>query len=728
MRRWPLLAGLLLAVVASITRAQTQAPTPPPAAPPADPLAGYITPSEWLSRQPKPKFKEGHTLPMLTRYGWDLDFETQKEFADWGYCLQTDTYTDMNWVDRFLNPDPKDEPAAHRVKLIELVRANPTKYKLAVGTSRELPPYDKAPPETFARDKDGHLLTDQAKSQDGTAWTKGMSAVLSPAAPDSFWEESGRLQAAPLKRLNEAVPITIILNGGEYGLGIAGWSQKVWEKDPAIVKAQGNKSWTQYSSERTGRSQTIIAGVIRKAVPKAEYIYYCAGGSGIRNQYDGWDRWSGHYEDFRGIGKVATGQAYYRDFNDGWLGGVDLLTQFLNARGQEIGGGQPFHYGWLCGGYKQLHVGPDVSDIPRYMGFLRCAYTAGMIGGNAGYYNYPDFNTSKPEDGPGKYFQARRGFQAVFPPDDPPMWMEQMMALSRVHAQFSHLEHYLRQGDLVAGPYFHSWSHDQPAYELLPVELADQKKPTAKGEVKVEQQDATGWEKTEFDDAAWKRIDLPQPKPNIFAKVEGWQGADGVVWFRRTVDIPVAWAGKELVLKLAGCDDSDTTYWNGEKIGQTLYWTVPREYRIPADMVKAGKTVIAVRAEDRFGGGGLCIIPGQAETLSLAPADGTAPISLDGPWKHAIAKAVLAVHAGKTDEKYALLPGRPVRVLARKLKDQPRWLITAWAADGTEREIKVPVPDLGEIALKATAEANVYEATLEDGKPALRLATGGQRD
>jgi hypothetical protein len=35
----------------------------------------------------------------------------------------------------------------------------------------------------------------------------------------------------------------------------------------------------------------------------------------------------------------------------------------------------------------------------------------------------------------------------------------------------------------------------------------------------------------------------------------------------------------------------------------------------------------------------------------------------------------------------------------------------------------VPVPDLGEVIRKATADANVYEAVLKNGKQFMRLAT-----
>ena len=42
---------------------------------------------------------------------------------------------------------------------------------------------------------------------------------------------------------------------------------------------------------------------------------------------------------------------------------------------------------------------------------------------------------------------------------------------------------------------------------------------------------------------------------------------DGAVWFRKVVELPESWSGKDLVLKLTPIDDHDVTYFNGTKIG-----------------------------------------------------------------------------------------------------------------------------------------------------------------
>lgn len=78
-------------------------------------------------------------------------------------------------------------------------------------------------------------------------------------------------------------------------------------------------------------------------------------------------------------------------------------------------------------------------------------------------------------------------------------------------------------------------------------------------------------------------------------------GFSGLVWFRKTIDIPAGWAGKDLILNLGVIDDNDFTYFNGIQIGHTEGWMAPRSYKIPKELVKKGKAVIAVRVMDTGG-------------------------------------------------------------------------------------------------------------------------------
>jgi hypothetical protein len=75
----------------------------------------------------------------------------------------------------------------------------------------------------------------------------------------------------------------------------------------------------------------------------------------------------------------------------------------------------------------------------------------------------------------------------------------------------------------------------------------------------------------------------------------------------------------------------------------------------------------------------------------------------------------------KDQPAYEFPTTRPnVRVLARKLPQQPKWLIAAWASDGVEGSATIAIPALGSVALHARATGSVYVAMLNNGNPLLR--------
>jgi sialate O-acetylesterase len=136
------------------------------------------------------------------------------------------------------------------------------------------------------------------------------------------------------------------------------------------------------------------------------------------------------------------------------------------------------------------------------------------------------------------------------------------------------------------------------------------------------------WSSSLFDDSAWKTMSLPALWKDV-----GLGDFDGVVWYRKTVDLPDTWTGQELSLNLGPIDDEDTTWFNGVKVGNTARWDRNRKYGIPADLVRRGSNVIAVRVLDTNKGGG---IYGKPKQLSLSPAKmakGVSPLSLAGSWK-----------------------------------------------------------------------------------------------
>lgn len=134
------------------------------------------------------------------------------------------------------------------------------------------------------------------------------------------------------------------------------------------------------------------------------------------------------------------------------------------------------------------------------------------------------------------------------------------------------------------------------------------------------------WTAPSLSEEDWQTISLPG-----YWEGKGLKDFDGIIWFRRSLEIPAEWAGKPLTLRLGMIDDEDITYFNGVEIARGAGYMTPRTYTIPAKLVKAGKAVLAVRVSD-FGGEG--DIHGKAEELYVE-ADGKR-ICLAGDWKYRI--------------------------------------------------------------------------------------------
>jgi len=142
----------------------------------------------------------------------------------------------------------------------------------------------------------------------------------------------------------------------------------------------------------------------------------------------------------------------------------------------------------------------------------------------------------------------------------------------------------------------------------------------------------------DLDDSQWPHIKVP----GIWEDAGlGLGGLDGVVWFRKTVELSAEDAGKPAVLDLGPVDDADDTYVNGVKVGATNNYSAPRHYTIPAGVLKAGKNVIAVRVLDTGGGGGM---HGLAEEMKLSV--NTRELPLAGSWSFRVAEIRMDVALG----------------------------------------------------------------------------------
>src|SRR5262249_51573020 len=137
----------------------------------------------------------------------------------------------------------------------------------------------------------------------------------------------------------------------------------------------------------------------------------------------------------------------------------------------------------------------------------------------------------------------------------------------------------------------------------------------------------SAWSDPVLDTSAWKTMTVPG-----LWEDQGEPDLNGVVWFRKTFDLPPAAAKHAGDLLLGMIDDVDTTWVNGVKVGATVGYNVVRRYVVPAGVLKPGRNVVAVRVLDTGGGGGLW---GEGKvTLGFKPA--LPAIDLSGPWQYRI--------------------------------------------------------------------------------------------
>ncbi|MBQ8046901.1 MAG: 9-O-acetylesterase [Prevotella sp.] len=129
------------------------------------------------------------------------------------------------------------------------------------------------------------------------------------------------------------------------------------------------------------------------------------------------------------------------------------------------------------------------------------------------------------------------------------------------------------------------------------------------------------------DSSLWTDIQVP----GLFEdQLKDRYGAfDGIVWYRRQINIPESWTGKDLILRLGAVDDDDVTFFNGVEVGSHLGVAFNREYPVPGTLVREGKEEVAVRLHDTGGLGGF-----YSSEMRLERADGEGePIALAGTWQ-----------------------------------------------------------------------------------------------
>lgn len=131
------------------------------------------------------------------------------------------------------------------------------------------------------------------------------------------------------------------------------------------------------------------------------------------------------------------------------------------------------------------------------------------------------------------------------------------------------------------------------------------------------------WFDPAYDASGWSTMELP-----AFWDENGPGAVNGVVWFRKEIDVPNSMTGKPAKLLLGRIVDADSAFINGQFVGTVSYQYPPRRYDVKPTVLKPGKNVITVRVISNSGRGGF--IRDKPYQLS---AGGTT-MDLTGLWQY----------------------------------------------------------------------------------------------
>ncbi|HXD76711.1 MAG TPA: sialate O-acetylesterase [Puia sp.] len=128
----------------------------------------------------------------------------------------------------------------------------------------------------------------------------------------------------------------------------------------------------------------------------------------------------------------------------------------------------------------------------------------------------------------------------------------------------------------------------------------------------------------------WRQIGVPG-----YWEDQGLRDLDGVVWYRREIDVPASMTGKPAKIFLGRIVDADALYINGKEVGNTTYQYPQRRYAVPPDVLKAGKNLFVVRVTNTFGKGGF--VPDKPYCLIA----GNDTVDLKGYWEYKVGEVFL---------------------------------------------------------------------------------------
>lgn len=133
------------------------------------------------------------------------------------------------------------------------------------------------------------------------------------------------------------------------------------------------------------------------------------------------------------------------------------------------------------------------------------------------------------------------------------------------------------------------------------------------------------WFEINYAPKGWHNINIPG-----YWEDQGVKDLNGVVWYRKEIEIPTSMAGKSARVFLGRIVDADVLYINGKQVGVTTYQYPQRRYNVPADVLKAGKNLLVIKVTNSNGKGGF--VPDKPYCIF----SGNDTVDLKGSWQYKV--------------------------------------------------------------------------------------------
>lgn len=133
------------------------------------------------------------------------------------------------------------------------------------------------------------------------------------------------------------------------------------------------------------------------------------------------------------------------------------------------------------------------------------------------------------------------------------------------------------------------------------------------------------WYDTAYVPQGWRQIGIPG-----YWEDQGVSDLNGVVWYRKEINVPASMTHNPAKVFLGRIVDADVLYINGKRIANTTYKYPQRRYPIADGVLKPGKNLFVVRVTNYSGKGGF--VPDKPYSL-ISDND---TVDLKGYWQYKV--------------------------------------------------------------------------------------------